>query len=72
MEVLERVTVPHAIYQWKQDPQQRSLAEALQRNNRTALLSAFDRGLAITGYERDASGDGSFLLGHWNKSSGKG
>jgi predicted GNAT superfamily acetyltransferase len=72
MEVLERVTVPHAIYQWKQDPQQRSLAEALQRNNRTALLSAFDRGLAVIGYERDASGDGSFLLGHWNKSTGKG
>jgi predicted GNAT superfamily acetyltransferase len=72
MEVIERVTVPHAIYQWKQDPQQRSLAEALQRNNRTVLLSAFDRGLAIIGYERDVSGDGSFLLGHWNEGTGKG
>ena len=72
MEVIERVTVPHAIYQWKQDSQQRGLAEALQRNNRVALLSAFERGLAIIGHERDAGGDGSFLLGHWNEGTGKG
>ena len=28
IEVIERVTVPHAIYQWKQDAQQRSLAQS--------------------------------------------
>jgi predicted GNAT superfamily acetyltransferase len=65
IEVIERVTVPHAIYQWKQDAQQRNLALALQSKNREALDSAFHRGLAVIGYERDAQGDGTFLLGKW-------
>ncbi len=67
IEVIERITVPHAIYQWKQDAQQRSLALALQSSNREALESAFHRGLAVIGYERDAQGNGSFLLGQWQK-----
>jgi predicted GNAT superfamily acetyltransferase len=68
--ILERITVPHTIYQWKQDPLQRGLARTLQSDNRTALESAFQRGLAIVGYERDTQGNGSFLLGHWNNISG--
>ena len=64
IEVIERVTVPHTIYQWKQDAHQRSLAQALQSSNREALESAFRRGLAVIGYERDPQGNGSFLLGH--------
>jgi predicted GNAT superfamily acetyltransferase len=67
IEVIERVTVPHTIYQWKQDPQQRSLAQALQSSNREALESAFRRGLAVIGYERDAQGSGAFLLGPWKR-----
>jgi predicted GNAT superfamily acetyltransferase len=63
IEVIERVTVPHTIYQWKQDAQQRSLALAVQSSNREALESAFRRGLAVIGYERDAQDNGSFLLG---------
>ena len=70
-EVLERVTVPHTIYQWKQDAQQRSLARALQSSNREALESAFQRGLSVIGYEVDAQGNGSFLLGPWNEASDK-
>ena len=66
MEVIERVTVPQTIYQWKQDPEQRGKAEQLQLKNRKALQSGFDRGLAVVGYERDAEGNGSFLLGPWN------
>jgi predicted GNAT superfamily acetyltransferase len=66
VEVIERVTVPHAIYQWKQDAQQRDLARTLQTRNREALESAFRRGLAVTGYERDAEGNGCFLLGPWD------
>jgi predicted GNAT superfamily acetyltransferase len=66
IEVTERITVPHTIYQWKQDPQTRSLAQELQTANREALESAFRRGLSVIGYERDASGDGTFLLGRWN------
>ena len=64
-QILERITVPHTIYQWKQDPQQRSLARTLQSNNRMALESAFQRGLVVVGYERDDHGNGSFLLGLW-------
>jgi predicted GNAT superfamily acetyltransferase len=71
VEILERVTVPHTIYQWKQDAQQRSLARAVQSGNREALESAFHRGLAVIGYERDAEGNGSFLLGLWNETSDK-
>jgi predicted GNAT superfamily acetyltransferase len=67
IEVIERITVPHTIYQWKQDAQQRSLALAVQSNNREALESAFRRGLAVIGYERDAQGNGNFLLGLWKE-----
>ena len=71
IEVVERVTVPHTIYQWKQDAQQRSLARALQSSNREALESAFHRGLAVIGYEVDPQGNGSFLLGLWKEASEK-
>jgi predicted GNAT superfamily acetyltransferase len=66
-EFSQRVMVPHAIYHWKQNPQQRHLAEELQLKNRAALESAVARGLAVTGYERDAEGDGTFLLGEWKE-----
>jgi predicted GNAT superfamily acetyltransferase len=71
IQAVERVTVPHTIYQWKKDAQQRGLARAVQSSNREALESAFQRGLSAIGYERDAEGNGSFLLGPWNESSFK-
>jgi predicted GNAT superfamily acetyltransferase len=71
IQVIERVTVPHTIYQWKQDAQQRSLARALQSSNREALESAFHRCLAVIGYERDTQGNGTFLLGPWKQPSDK-
>ena len=61
--IVERVAVPHAIHNWKRNPEQRKLAEQLQASIRLALESAFARGLAITGYERAPHGDGCFLLG---------
>lgn len=67
LKVLERITVPHAIYQWKQDAQQRNLAQAVQSQNREAFQAAFHRGLAAIGYERDAEGNGTFLLGQWDE-----
>ena len=67
VEVVERVTVPHAIYQWKQDANKKDLAQQLQSKNRIALEAAFERGLAVVGYERDAEGNGSFLLGPWSE-----
>src|SRR5271170_3329055 len=69
--ILERVTVPYSIYQWKQDAQQRILAQTLQSSNRIALESAFQRGLAVIGYELDAQGNGSFLLGLWMEAADK-
>jgi len=59
----EQIDVPRAVYDWKQNPEQRTLAEQLQTRNRAALQAAFARGLAITGYQRSPEGDGSFLLG---------
>ena len=61
----ERIIVPAEIAVWKQDPQRRSLAEAVQRRNRELLQTAFAHGLAVTGYERNEAGDGCFLLGRW-------
>jgi predicted GNAT superfamily acetyltransferase len=66
IQIVERILVPHAIYQWKQDSQNRSLAQQLQTSNREKLQSAFDRGLSVVGYERNVEGDGTFLLGAWN------
>jgi predicted GNAT superfamily acetyltransferase len=62
-EVVERIDVPCIIHDWKCDPERRSLAESLQTRNRLILESAFARGLAVTGYDRCANGDGFFLLG---------
>ncbi len=61
--VAESIDVLRAVYDWKQDPEQRTLAEQLQTKNRIALQAAFARGLAVTGYQRTTEGDGSFLLG---------
>lgn len=71
VQIVERVTVPHSIYQWKQDARKRHLAQELQTRNREGLQAAFHRGLAVLGYERDAEGDGCFLLGEWNEGTGK-
>jgi predicted GNAT superfamily acetyltransferase len=69
--VVERVTVPHAIYRWKQDVEQRGLAQELQTGIRETLQSAFHRGLAVVDYERDAEGNGCYLLGPWKVDSGE-
>lgn len=59
---VERIAVPGAVYEWKRNPEQRSLALSLQASNRLELQDAFARGLAVTGYERSLQGDGCFLL----------
>jgi len=48
-------------------PLQKSLDA--QMRIREALESAFARGLAVVGYERNAEGDGRFLLGPWNEAA---
>jgi len=62
VEILGKIEVPAAVYDWKRNPNQRKLAEQVQTQNRLALESAFARGLAITGYERSPEGDGRFLI----------
>ncbi len=59
---VERILVSGAVYDWKRNPDQRSLALSLQTRNRLALQDAFRRGLAITGYQRTSEGDGWFVL----------
>lgn len=65
-EVTRRVEVPHAVYAWKAQEEQRHKAKHVQLHNREALESAFAEGLAVVGYDKDLEGNGSFLLGPWD------
>jgi predicted GNAT superfamily acetyltransferase len=65
--VSETIEVPKEIYEWKSTPELRSKAAEVQTRNREKFQSAFSRGLAVVGYERDAEGNGRFLLGHWDE-----
>lgn len=65
--VEERSEIPHEVYEWKADAETRDRAEEVQVRNREALQSAFARGLACLGYERDALGNGQFLMGRWDE-----
>jgi predicted GNAT superfamily acetyltransferase len=67
VQVERRVTVPAEIYEWKADPAKRAQAAELHLRNREALTSALADGLAVIGYERDAAGNGAFLLGRWEE-----
>jgi predicted GNAT superfamily acetyltransferase len=69
-EVLEAISVPAQIYDWKAKPETRNRAQALQDRNREAFLKAFAEELAVLGYERDAQRNGRFLLGHWEEERG--
>jgi predicted GNAT superfamily acetyltransferase len=66
------VAVPAEIYTWKAAPQHRHKAEQVQARNREQFLEAFSRGLAVLGYERDAIGNGTFLLARWDEEWGYG
>jgi len=65
--VTEHVDVPAEIYAWKASEEERPKALEVQARNAAALESAFARGLAVIGYERNEAGDGRFLLGKWNE-----
>jgi predicted GNAT superfamily acetyltransferase len=58
------ITVPGLIYHWKAEPAKRDRARDVQLANREQFLGAFSRGLAVLGYERDAEGNGMYLLAH--------
>jgi predicted GNAT superfamily acetyltransferase len=69
---LERVIVPKEVAEWKATAELRGRAEAVQTANRVALQGWFAKGLAVIGYERDAQGNGVFLLGKFEKSTALG
>jgi predicted GNAT superfamily acetyltransferase len=61
------IDVPGEIYDWKAAPETRGKAQQVQERNREQFLRAFDDGLGVLGYERDAEGNGKFLLGEWDE-----
>ncbi len=61
------IEVPAQIYDWKAALPTRNKAQQVQERNREQFLLAFSHGLAVLGYERDAEGNGNFLLGHWDE-----
>ncbi len=63
----ESIVVPAEIYDWKAAPETRDKARQVQERNREAFLRAFAEGLGVLGYERDAAGNGKFLLGRWDE-----
>jgi predicted GNAT superfamily acetyltransferase len=67
IQVEERIEVPGSIYAWKGDPEMRVEALKVQIRNRELLQAEFACGLSCLGYERDAKGNGCFLLGRWDE-----
>ena len=61
------ISVPAEIYAWKAAAETRAKAQQVQERNREQFLRAFGHGLAVLGYERDAAGNGKFLLGRWDE-----
>src|SRR5579863_297722 len=63
----QSIAVPAQIYDWKATPETRERAKQVQERNREQFLRAFSHGLAVLGYERDAAGNGKYLLGRWDE-----
>ena len=61
------IAVPAQIYDWKAAPETREHARQVQEHNREEFLRAFSQGRAVLCYERDAEGNGKYLLGHWDE-----
>jgi predicted GNAT superfamily acetyltransferase len=65
--VEKRIAVPAEVYAWKASDVDRPKAAEVQQRNREQFMEAFAHGLAALGYERDAAGNGMFLLGRWEE-----
>ena len=61
------IEVPAQIYEWKAAAETRDRAREVQERNRDQFLRHFTGGLAVLGYERDAGGNGKFLMGRWDE-----
>jgi predicted GNAT superfamily acetyltransferase len=62
------ISVPAQIYDWKAAAETRVKARQVQEGNREQFLRAFANGLAVLNYERDAEGNGKYVLGRWDES----
>ncbi len=61
------VEVPAEIYGWKASPAHRHQALEVQQRNRQLFLEYFGKGLAVLAFERDAHGNGKYVLGRWDE-----
>ena len=60
--IVECITVPASIYQWKASDSERERALAVQLEIRGSFQQAFEHGLAVAGFIRDAEGNGTYQL----------
>lgn len=65
--VVETITVPSSIYDWKGSLEHQEKASIVQSENRQRFLQAFAHGLAVVGFTREATGNGTFQLGKWQE-----
>ncbi|HEX7961746.1 MAG TPA: GNAT family N-acetyltransferase, partial [Terriglobales bacterium] len=63
VKIEKTISVPAQIYAWKAEEKKRGQALNVQQANREQFLNSFSKGLVVLGYERNAQGDGTFLLG---------
>jgi predicted GNAT superfamily acetyltransferase len=66
-QAVKTITVPAQIYEWKASAARKEQAKEVQSCNREDFLHALSDGLAVLGYERDASANGKFRLGRWDE-----
>jgi predicted GNAT superfamily acetyltransferase len=62
-----RIFLPRRVMEWKETAEGAAPAIALQQANHGRFASAFARGLAVTGFARDAAGNGWFELSRWTQ-----
>jgi predicted GNAT superfamily acetyltransferase len=65
--VEHRIALPAEIYAWKASDANRAKAAEIQKRNREQFLRLLPQGFAALGYECDAAGNGTFLLGRWDE-----
>jgi predicted GNAT superfamily acetyltransferase len=61
-EIQETIALPKALTEWKASATSVARAAAVQSENRRRFLDAFERGLAVVGFQVDPQGNGTFEL----------
>jgi predicted GNAT superfamily acetyltransferase len=60
--IRQTIVVPSAMPEWKTSPSSVHKAAEVQASNRNLFLEAFQNGLAVVGFTRDAQGNGIYHL----------